>query len=202
MDRLSYYGYLILYVSVLFAGDPIIIDGQFEDPEVQIGISVEIIDADGLRYHGTSVVQVTACRDMHVIPHMSVKCVFHDSRIRMEGSLAWRIPRHISLSHHNLTDKESISQTIEIGGDREVAWNEIVTSIAKATGRKVIMTPAPFSIIANVAGMFDGFSWFPAGKDQLNDLIKGSVCDSESLFKKYKVEPIPFAIENLKYLGN
>ncbi len=31
MDRLSYYGYFILYVSVLFAGDPIIIDGQFED---------------------------------------------------------------------------------------------------------------------------------------------------------------------------
>jgi len=88
------------------------IDGQFEDPDVQIGISVEIVDADGLRYHGTSVVQVTACRDMHVIPHMSVKCVFHNSRIRMEGSLAWRIPRPISLSHHNLTNKESIRKQL------------------------------------------------------------------------------------------
>tara|TARA_Y100001934_G_scaffold279304_1_gene382700 strand:- start:650 stop:1606 length:957 start_codon:yes stop_codon:yes gene_type:complete len=100
-----------------------------------------------------------------------------------------------------LTDKESISQTIEIGGDREVAWNEIVTSIAKATGRKVIMTPAPFSIIANVAGMFDGFSWFPAGKDQLNDLVKGSVCDSSELLKKYDINPIPFSIENLSYIS-
>ena len=100
-----------------------------------------------------------------------------------------------------LTDKESISQTIEIGGDREVAWNEIVTSIAKATGRKVIMTPAPFFIIANVAGMFDGFSWFPAGKDQLNDLVKGSVCDSSELLKKYDINPIPFSIENLSYIS-
>ena len=57
-------------------------------------------------------------------------------------------------------------------------------------------------MISTIAGLLDRFEWFPAGKDQLNDLIKGSVCDSESLFKKYKVEPIPFSLENLKYLGN
>ncbi len=99
-----------------------------------------------------------------------------------------------------IKDESTVNQILEIGGDRSVTWNEIVTSIAKVTGRKVIMIPAPFPIVATVAGIFDRFSWFPAGKDQLNDLVKGSVCDSSKLLKKYGIHPIPFDIENLKYI--
>lgn len=100
-----------------------------------------------------------------------------------------------------LADEDSMKQTIEIGGDREVTWNEIVTSIAKVTGRKVIMVPAPFFVISFIAGILDRFKWFPAGKDQLNDLVKGSVCDSSELLNKYDIEPIPFDIKNLKYIS-
>ena len=100
-----------------------------------------------------------------------------------------------------LEDKDSINQKIEVGGNREVTWNEVVTSIAKATSRRVIMTPAPFFVVASIAGIFDRFAWFPAGKDQLNDLIKGSVCDSSELFKKHSINLIPFSIENLKYIS-
>jgi len=101
-----------------------------------------------------------------------------------------------------LSDDQMIKNTIEIGGPRQVSWNEIVRSIASVTGQKIIMLPAPFFVISTIAGLLDRFEWFPAGKDQLNDLIKGSVCDSESLFKKYKIEPIQFNLENLRYLGN
>ena len=100
-----------------------------------------------------------------------------------------------------LADEDSMKQTIEIGGNREVTWNEIVTSIAKVTGRKVIMVPAPFFVISFIAGILDRFKWFPAGKDQLNDLVKGSVCDSSELLNKYDIEPIPFDIKNLKYIS-
>ncbi len=99
-----------------------------------------------------------------------------------------------------LEDEESIHQTIEIGGNREVSWNEIVQSIAKVTGRRVIMVPAPFFIVSFIAGIFDRFEWFPAGKDQLNDLVKGSTCDSLKIFEKYGINPTPFNIENLNYL--
>ena len=100
-----------------------------------------------------------------------------------------------------IKDESTVNQILEIGGNRAVTWNEIVTSIAKVTGRSVIMTPAPFQIVATVAGIFDRFSWFPVGKDQLNDLVKGSVCDSSELLKKYGIDPIPFDIENLKYIA-
>lgn len=100
----------------------------------------------------------------------------------------------------SLADKTTISQTLEIGGLKEISWNEIVTSIVAVTGQKIIMTPAPFGLVALVAGILDQFEWFPAGKEQLQDLVKGSVCDSSTIFKKYEIEPIPFNVENLAYL--
>ena len=99
-----------------------------------------------------------------------------------------------------LSDEKTIGQTIEIGGKKEVTWNEIIKSIASVTGQKVFMLPAPFFVIFSVAGLLDRFEWFPAGQDQLKDLVKGSVCNSDELFKKYGIEPIPFNTENLSYL--
>ena len=35
-----------------------------------------------------------------------------------------------------LSDDDSIGETIEIGGEREVTWNEIIKTIASVTGQK------------------------------------------------------------------
>jgi len=99
-----------------------------------------------------------------------------------------------------LSDDDSVGETIEIGGEREVTWNEIIKTIASVTGQKVFMLPAPFFVIFSVAGFLDRFEWFPAGQDQLKDLVKGSVCSSKELFGKYNIEPIPFNSVNLSYL--
>ena len=101
----------------------------------------------------------------------------------------------------SLSDDDTIKKTIKIGGNREVSWNEIVKSIASVTGQKVIMLPVPFFVISFVSGLLDRFEWFPAGQDQLKDLVKGSVCNSQELFKKYEIEPIPFNTDSLRYLG-
>jgi NADH dehydrogenase len=100
-----------------------------------------------------------------------------------------------------LKDDDTIKSTLEIGGLKEISWTEIVTSRAKVTGQKVIMVPAPFAVVATIAGLFDRFSWFPAGREQLEDLVKGNVCDSSEIFKKYQIDPIPFNIKNLSYLN-
>ena len=107
-----------------------------------------------------------------------------------------------SVFFKSLNDDSTISQILELGGEKSITWNEIVTSIAKVTGQKVIMVPAPFFVISTIAAILDRFKWFPAGKDQLNDLIKGSKCDASEIFQKYEIEPIPFNVENLNYLAN
>ena len=57
-----------------------------------------------------------------------------------------------------LSDETTIEQIIEIGGEKEVTWNEIIKTIASVTGQKVFMLPAPFFVIFSVAGGGDTVS--------------------------------------------
>lgn len=56
------------------------------------------------------VVPVTTCEDIYVITHLNVKCVdhFRSQHVRLCGSLAWKIPRPLIISQHDLLEKESI----------------------------------------------------------------------------------------------
>ena len=51
-------------------------------------------------------------------------------------------------------------------------------------------------------GALDWWKKFPVTRDQLKDLIKGSVCNSEKIVKKYDIDLIPFNLENLSYLAS
>ena len=99
-----------------------------------------------------------------------------------------------------LEDDTAIGKTLELGGKQEVNWNEILKAIAAASGKKIFMMPVPFFAVWLVALLFDRFTWFPAARDQLQDLVRGNTCDSGELLKKYAIEPIPFTVENLNYL--
>ena len=99
-----------------------------------------------------------------------------------------------------LEDDTAIGKTLELGGKQEVNWNEILKAIAAASGKKIFMMPVPFFAVWLVALLFDRFTWFPATRDQLQDLVRGNTCDSGELLKKYAIEPIPFTVENLNYL--
>ena len=99
-----------------------------------------------------------------------------------------------------LEDDTAIGKTLELGGKQEVNWNEILKAIAAASGKKIFKMPVPFFAVWLVALLFDRFTWFPAARDQLQDLVRGNTCDSGELLKKYAIEPIPFTVENLNYL--
>ena len=97
-------------------------------------------------------------------------------------------------------DDEMIRKTVELGGVKDYSWNEVIKKIAKASKKKVIMLPVPISVILTVAYFLDWWRGFPVTRDQLKDLIKGSICNSEDIFKKYEIDLIPFNNENLSYL--
>ena len=99
-----------------------------------------------------------------------------------------------------LEDDTAIGKTLELGGEQEVSWNEIIKAIASSSGKKIFKMPVPFFAVWLVAVMLDRFTWFPAARDQLQDLVRGNTCDSGELLKKYAIEPIPFTVENLNYL--
>jgi len=99
-----------------------------------------------------------------------------------------------------LEDDTAIGKTLELGGEQEVSWNEIIKAIASSSGKKIFKMPVPFFAVWLLAVMLDRFTWFPAARDQLQDLVRGNTCDSGELLKKYAIEPIPFTVENLNYL--
>ena len=101
-----------------------------------------------------------------------------------------------------LSDKDMYGETIELGGNEDYTWNDIIKKIAKASNKKVIMVPAPVIVILIVAFFLDWWKKFPVTRDQLKDLTKGSTCNTEKIIEKYEIDLIPFNSKNLSYLAS
>ena len=98
-------------------------------------------------------------------------------------------------------DKDNhYGKTIELGGENELTWKEIIKIISNACGKKKWVLPAPVIAVKTVAAIFDRFSWFPVTKDQLTMLVEGNTCDSTNYFSDNNLKPLQFNIENLSYL--
>ena len=98
-------------------------------------------------------------------------------------------------------DKENdYGKTIELGGETELSWKEIIKIISHACGKKKWVLPVPVVGVKTVAAVFDRFRWFPVTKDQLTMLLEGNTCDSTNYFSENSLKPLPFDINNLSYL--
>lgn len=91
-------------------------------------------------------------------------------------------------------------KVFELGGPDIISWNQILTTICKAWGKKKWRVPVPAWGIKMVASIFDRFSWFPVSKDQITMLMEGSYCKSNLIQEIFKVELIPFTKTSLKYI--
>ena len=100
-----------------------------------------------------------------------------------------------------LSIKDTIGSTYELGGKNK-SWKEIVSLISLACGKNKFFVPAPVWPIKMFASILDRFRFFPISKDQLIMLLEGNVCDSEEIFKLFKIDvPIDFNLESLSYLS-
>ncbi len=100
-----------------------------------------------------------------------------------------------------LKENSTIRQIYELGGTKSFSWEEIITIIARASGKKKWKLPTPVFPIKMIATFFDKFPWFPITRDQLTMLLEGNTCDSENLYDKFNIKPIEFSIQNLSYLN-
>ena len=79
------------------------------------------------------------------------------------------------------------------------SWKEIIHMIALASNKLTWKIPAPVLPIKILASILESFEWFPITKDQLTMLMEGNIV-SEQYFNEFKINAIPFSIENLSYL--
>ncbi|MCF7991886.1 MAG: complex I NDUFA9 subunit family protein [Thiohalocapsa sp.] len=99
-----------------------------------------------------------------------------------------------------LVNPQAVGQTYELCGPDALTWKQILQTIAGATGKRKLMLPAPADLIAPVAGLLDGFSWFPVTRDQLVMLLSGNTCSDDG-FARLGLTPRAFTPSALGYLS-
>ena len=100
-----------------------------------------------------------------------------------------------------LEDNATIGKTYELGGPEILTWRDMITRIAKATGRGKWILPMPTWIMRVGATFFDWLPFFPVTRDQLTMLEEGNTADPDVLRELTGTEPKAFSIENLAYLN-
>jgi len=95
--------------------------------------------------------------------------------------------------------ESSYKKTFNLGGPDILSWKEIIHMIALVSNKLTWKIPAPVLPVKILASILEGFEWFPITKDQLTMLMEGNIV-SEQYFNEFKINAIPFSIENLSYL--
>ena len=130
--------------------------------------------------------------------------LFYNGLIPMDAGRFTFTPVHVTniaqMFVKALTARSIKGKILEIGGEKEILWKQLLTIISTASGKKKLLIPVPVFPVKVIAGIFGRFQWFPVTIDQLNMLLKGNICSAKAL-KDFGIEPIPFNETNLKYLN-
>ena len=100
-----------------------------------------------------------------------------------------------------LDNAESIGKTYVLGGPEVLTWQQMISRIAAATGRRKWFVPMPIGLMRVGATLFDWLPFFPVTRDQLTMLEEGNVADPAELTGLIGREARPFDADNLRYLA-
>ena len=130
--------------------------------------------------------------------------LFHEGFLPLNAGSFTMSPIHVEnvadIFVSSIDKDNHYGKTIELGGETELNWKEIIKIISNACGKKKWVLPAPVIAVKTVATIFDRFSWFPVTKDQLTMLVEGNTCESTNYYSENSLKPLPFDINNLSYL--
>lgn len=99
-----------------------------------------------------------------------------------------------------LLQPSTVGQTLHLGGPDDLSWRQILTLIAKATGRQKLMLPVPALGVSTAASLFDRWERFPITRDQIRMLLQGNCCSSADL-AGLGIQATPFDADSLRYLS-
>ena len=129
---------------------------------------------------------------------------FFSGRDRQRGAVVMS-PVHIkdvsSAFVAALEDDSTIGQTIALGGPEALTWQDLVTRIAAATGKRKLIVPMPIALMRIAATLLDWLPFFPVTRDQLTMLEEGNVADADALRNLIGREPLAFNSDTLAYLA-
>ena len=99
---------------------------------------------------------------------------------------------------NSLENDNTIGKVYRLGGET-LTWQEILSRIASATGKRKLMLPVPACGVSIAASLFDRFEAFPITQDQITMLMEGNTCASDDLVE-LGIKPTAFNTDTLAYL--
>ena len=99
----------------------------------------------------------------------------------------------------SLENDNAVGKVYRLGGEESLSWQEILTRIASATGKRKLMLPVPACGISLAASLLDRFESFPVTQDQITMLMEGNTCPADDLVE-LGITPTAFNAETLAYL--
>jgi len=99
----------------------------------------------------------------------------------------------------SLDNDAAIGAVYRLGGEESLTWQEILSRIASATGKRKLMLPVPAFGVSVAASLLDRFEAFPVTQDQITMLMEGNTCPADDLVA-LGITPIAFNPETLAYL--
>ncbi len=88
-----------------------------------------------------------------------------------------------------LERKELRGETWDLCGPRVYTLRELLETMARAWGRRVVFFPLPDGPLKFMARLLDRFPWFPVTREQLVMLEEGSVCRDSRFYSVSGVIP-------------
>ncbi|MGH6635367.1 MAG: complex I NDUFA9 subunit family protein, partial [Gammaproteobacteria bacterium] len=130
--------------------------------------------------------------------------LFYEGLLPMHAGTFRLAPIHVQdvarVLVKSLTMPETHQKTYGLCGPEALEWKTIIQELARSVGTHKLALPVPVLGVKLVAGVLEGFEFFPVTRDQITMLMEGNTCDSSEVFATFGLTPTRFNVDSLAYL--
>ncbi len=130
--------------------------------------------------------------------------LFYEGLLPMQAGTFRLAPIHVQdvarIVVKSLTMRETYHKSYGLCGPEALEWKIIIQELARAVGTHKLALPVPVLGVKLVAGVLEGFEFFPITRDQITMLMEGNTCDSSEVFAAFGLIPTRFNLDSLAYL--
>lgn len=120
-----------------------------------------------------------------------------DGNYQLQPVPVWTVAAAFALA---LELPHTENKIYNVGGPEPLTFNEIIDTIARVLGRKIIKVHQPLWCMQVAASLCGRFRWFPLTPGQLRMLLEGNTCDPAAFYQDFGLRPVSFQDGLAQYL--
>ncbi len=113
--------------------------------------------------------------------------VIGDGLYRLQPVPVWIVAQAFARA---LTLPHTEGRLYEVGGPEALSFNDLIDTLAKVLGKRVVRWHQPVSLVRLAARLLEGFAWFPVSSGQIRMLLEGNICDPAAFYRDFGLKPV------------